>query len=95
LCCITGLSACQGCRALIWILVSFISDPSVTIKHVLIFSHRFVGVPGLSCFDLDTFLAMTERSRKWQCPHSMRNTTIRELHADTFVSRLLKFHEVG
>jgi hypothetical protein len=30
---------------------------------------RFADVPGLSCFDLDTFLSMASRSRKWQCPN--------------------------
>jgi hypothetical protein len=30
---------------------------------------RFAGVRGLAAFDLDTFLAMAERTRKWQCPH--------------------------
>jgi hypothetical protein len=56
---------------------------------------RFVGVPGLGCFDLDTYLTMAERSRKWQCPHSMRNMSIRELHIDTYVSRLLPFFQVA
>lgn len=55
---------------------------------------RFVGVPGLGCFDLDTYLTMAERSRKWQCPHSMRNMSVRELHIDTYVSTLLPFFQV-
>lgn len=55
---------------------------------------RFIGVPGLGCFDLDTYLTMAERSRKWQCPHSMRNMTIRELHLDTYVTKLLAFLQV-
>jgi hypothetical protein len=52
-------------------------------------------VPGLGCFDLDTYLKMAERSRKWQCPHSMRNMSIRELHVDTYVSTLLPFFQVA
>ena len=30
---------------------------------------RFSEVEGLMSFDLDAFLALAERSRKWQCPH--------------------------
>ena len=52
-------------------------------------------MPGLGCFDLDTYLTMAERSRKWQCPHSMRNMSILELHIDTYVSRLLPFFQVA
>lgn len=51
-------------------------------------------MPGLGCFDLDTYLTMAERSRKWQCPHSMRNMTVWELHQDTYVSKLLAFLQV-
>lgn len=52
-------------------------------------------MPGLGCFDLDTYLNMVERSRKWQCPHSMRNVTIHQLHMDTYAMRLLEFLKVG
>ena len=51
-------------------------------------------MPGLACFDLDTFLNMTRRSHKWQCPHSMRNMVITDLQVDTYVSRLLAFLKV-
>ena len=50
---------------------------------------------GLACFDLDTFLTMTERTRKWQCPHSMRHMSVRELHIDPYVARLLLFLKVA
>lgn len=30
---------------------------------------RFVGTSGLVSFDLDAFLSVAERTRKWQCPH--------------------------
>lgn len=30
---------------------------------------RFRNTPGLVTFDLDAFLSMAERTRKWQCPH--------------------------
>ncbi len=55
---------------------------------------RFRGVPGLACFDLDTFLNMAKRSHKWQCPHSMRNMVVVDLQVDTYVSRLLAFLKV-
>ncbi|KAK9817204.1 hypothetical protein WJX72_011055 [[Myrmecia] bisecta] len=50
---------------------------------------RFHGVAGLGTFDLDTFLCMAERSRKWQCPHSLRNLSVHELQTDVYVARLL------
>jgi hypothetical protein len=50
---------------------------------------RFQGTNGLVAFDLDTFLNMAKRSRKWQCPHSMRHSRIQELQIDTFVSQIL------
>ena len=56
---------------------------------------RFHGVAGLGAFDLETFLSMTERSRKWQCPHSQRNLSVYELQTDAYVQRLLKCLEVG
>ena len=50
---------------------------------------RFVGVHGLVAFDLETFLSMAERSRKWQCPHSMRHTHVHQLQRDTFIAQIL------
>ena len=51
---------------------------------------RFQGTNGLLAFDLDTFLGMVKRTRKWQCPHSMRHTRVQELQKDTFVSHILQ-----
>ena len=50
---------------------------------------RFVGVPGLTAFDLETFLGMVKRSKKWQCPHSMRNLPVQDLMIDGYLSRVL------
>ena len=50
---------------------------------------RFVGVPGLTAFDLETFLGMVKRSKKWQCPHSMRNLPVQDLMLDGYLSRVL------
>jgi hypothetical protein len=30
---------------------------------------RFSEVPGFGVFDLDAFLSVVQRNRKWQCPH--------------------------
>jgi hypothetical protein len=30
---------------------------------------RFAEVHGMAAFDLDSFISMAERTRKWQCPH--------------------------
>lgn len=50
---------------------------------------RFVGVPGLTAFDLETFLDMVKRSKKWQCPHSMRNLPVQDLMIDGYLSQVL------
>ena len=50
---------------------------------------RFVGVPGLTAFDLEPFLGMVKRSKKWQCPHSMRNLPVQDLMIDGYLSRVL------
>lgn len=50
---------------------------------------RFLGTDALVSFDLDTFLNMAKRSRKWQCPHSMRHSRVQDLQADTFMTHIL------
>ncbi len=44
---------------------------------------------GLVGFDLDTFLSLAERTRKWQCPHSMQPGAVQDLAVDGFVQRVL------
>ena len=51
---------------------------------------RFAGVKGVAAFDLDTFLEMAQRTRKWQCPHSMRNMSVRQLHLDGWMMQVLQ-----
>ena len=51
---------------------------------------RFAGVKGIAAFDLDTFLEMAQRTRKWQCPHSMRNMCVRQLHLDGWMMQVLQ-----
>ncbi|KAK9909295.1 hypothetical protein WJX75_000109 [Coccomyxa subellipsoidea] len=50
---------------------------------------RFASVGGLNAFDLDTFLDVVQRSRKWQCPHSMRNLPVQQLAVDGYLSHIL------
>lgn len=50
---------------------------------------RFRGTNGLASFDLDAFMAMAQRSRKWQCPHSMRHSRVQDLQIDGFVTAIL------
>jgi len=50
---------------------------------------RFQPVSGLAAFDLDTFLAMAQRSRKWQCPTSGFNGTVHDVQVDAFMDRIL------
>ena len=49
----------------------------------------FTTVQGLTGFDLETFLAVVERSHKWQCPTSMKNATVHELQVDAFTQHIL------
>ena len=51
---------------------------------------RFQGTNGLVAFDLETFIGMVKRTRKWQCPHSMRHTRVQELQTDTYVAQILQ-----
>lgn len=50
---------------------------------------RFIGTGSLVGFDLDTFLMVAQRSRKWQCPHSMRHARVQDLQIDTYLSIVL------
>ncbi|GAX74030.1 hypothetical protein CEUSTIGMA_g1480.t1 [Chlamydomonas eustigma] len=50
---------------------------------------RFKEKHGLVSFDLDAFLTMAERTRKWQCPHSMINSSVYSLQVDTFTKAIL------
>jgi hypothetical protein len=47
-------------------------------------------VSGLAAFDLDTFLEMVQRSRKWQCPTSGFNGTVHDVQVDAFIDRILQ-----
>ena len=42
---------------------------------------RFTDASGLQAFDLDSLLSMAQRSRKWQDPTTLANSTIEQLQA--------------
>lgn len=50
---------------------------------------RFVGLSGIVAFDLDSFLSMAQRSRKWQDPHTLRNVTIKQLQRDSWMQPVI------
>ncbi|KAK9826692.1 hypothetical protein WJX74_010222 [Apatococcus lobatus] len=51
---------------------------------------RVVGTDGLVAFDLVTFLEIAKRTRKWVCPHSMKNFSVFELQVDAYMQRVLE-----
>ncbi|KAK9806650.1 hypothetical protein WJX73_004251 [Symbiochloris irregularis] len=50
---------------------------------------RFGGVDALAGFDLDAFLDMAARTRKWQCPLTMRHACVQQLQNDAFLQGIL------
>ena len=50
---------------------------------------RFAGCTGLAVFDLRTFLTVTQRSRRWQCPRCAACGGPGALRRDAFVAALL------
>lgn len=52
-------------------------------------AHFSAHSTGLACFDLDSFLAMTQRSGKLQCPFSMKLCTLQELSEEPFLAAVL------
>ena len=55
----------------------------------MLFSMVCRGVPTLAAFDLDDFMDSAARTRKWQCPHTLRHSCVQDLHSDAFVQRIL------
>ena len=56
---------------------------------MLLLMYRFKGLPGIVAFDLDSFLSMVQRSRKWQDPHTLKNVTIKQLQPDSWMQPIL------
>lgn len=51
---------------------------------------RFINASGLQPFDLDAFLTLAKKNRKWQDPVTMTNSTIRQLQVDTYFQCILQ-----
>ncbi|XP_024364528.1 E3 SUMO-protein ligase SIZ1 isoform X2 [Physcomitrium patens] len=49
---------------------------------------RFKPCPHMGCFDLDTYVEMNQRTRKWQCPICLKNYSIEHLIIDPFFNRI-------
>lgn len=56
---------------------------------------HFLGAAGLVAFDLENFLAMAPRTRKWQCPNSMRHGRVQDVRQDAYLSEVLRSLEAG
>lgn len=50
---------------------------------------RFSDASGIQSFDLDSFLSIVEKNRKWQDPTTLKNSNVRKLCNDAFVKRIL------
>ncbi|XP_024991649.1 E3 SUMO-protein ligase SIZ1-like isoform X1 [Cynara cardunculus var. scolymus] len=51
---------------------------------------RFKGCVHLGCFDLQTFVQINQRSRKWQCPICLRNYSLEDIIIDPYLNRIVK-----
>ncbi|CAM0958076.1 unnamed protein product [Alopecurus aequalis] len=49
---------------------------------------RFKPCIHMGCFDLDTFVELNQRSRKWQCPICLKNYSLENLRIDPYFNRI-------
>ncbi|KAM0953738.1 putative chromatin regulator PHD family [Dioscorea sansibarensis] len=49
---------------------------------------RFKPCAHLACFDLDTFVELNQRSRKWQCPICLKNYQLEDIIIDPYFNRI-------
>ncbi|KAL9240994.1 hypothetical protein vseg_015154 [Gypsophila vaccaria] len=49
---------------------------------------RFRPCVHMGCFDLETFVEMQQRSRKWQCPICLKNYALEHLIIDPYFNRI-------
>ena len=54
-----------------------------------------IGTDGLRAFDLITFLETAKRTRKWVCPHSMKDFSVYDLQVDAYMQRVLQCIQVN
>ncbi|KAL5202577.1 hypothetical protein ABZP36_013529 [Zizania latifolia] len=49
---------------------------------------RFKPCVHMGCFDLETFVELNQRSRKWQCPICLKNYSLESLMIDPYFNRI-------
>ncbi|GAB2285091.1 SUMO ligase siz1, variant 2 [Dionaea muscipula] len=49
---------------------------------------RFKPCAHMGCFDLETFVEMNQRSRKWQCPICLKNYSLEHIIIDPYFNRI-------
>ncbi|KAJ1261389.1 hypothetical protein BS78_09G026000 [Paspalum vaginatum] len=49
---------------------------------------RFRPCVHMGCFDLETFVELNQRSRKWQCPICLKNYSVENLMIDPYFNRI-------
>ncbi|XP_050250187.1 E3 SUMO-protein ligase SIZ1-like isoform X1 [Quercus robur] len=49
---------------------------------------RFKPCVHMGCFDLETFVELNERSRKWQCPICLKNYSLEDVIIDPYFNRI-------
>ncbi|XP_078180552.1 E3 SUMO-protein ligase SIZ1-like isoform X2 [Carex rostrata] len=49
---------------------------------------RFKPCAHMGCFDLETFVALNERARKWQCPICLKNYSLESIIIDPYFNRI-------
>ncbi|KDO48465.1 hypothetical protein CISIN_1g0030962mg, partial [Citrus sinensis] len=49
---------------------------------------RFKPCVHTGCFDLETFVELNQRTRKWQCPICMKNYSLEDLIIDPYFHRI-------
>ncbi|KAF5822839.1 putative chromatin regulator PHD family [Helianthus annuus] len=57
---------------------------------------RFKPCAHMGCFDLEVFVEMCQRSRKWQCPTCLKNYSLESVIIDPYFTRITsKMHSCG
>ncbi|AED97327.1 unnamed protein product [Arabidopsis thaliana] len=49
---------------------------------------RFLPCVHMGCFDLDVFVELNQRSRKWQCPICLKNYSVEHVIVDPYFNRI-------
>ncbi|XP_021295451.1 E3 SUMO-protein ligase SIZ1-like isoform X2 [Herrania umbratica] len=49
---------------------------------------RFKPCVHMGCFDLETFVQLNQRSRKWQCPICLKNYSLEDIIIDPYFNRI-------